>query len=182
MNTKNNKRRRESVEKIERVFLEALQTKELGSITVSDICKAAAINRSTFYANFTDIYGLADRIREHLEEEVSALYEEERALTYNSNDFLKLFRHMKDNQLFYATYFKLGYDNRDKIKLYDVHQAEQYFDNRHIDYHLAFFKSGFNAIVKMWLDGGCQESPEEMDAIIRSEYQGRAAWDAQMTP
>ena len=57
---------------------------------------------------------------------------------------------------------------------YDRHQAQRYFDNRHVAYHIEFFKSGFNAIVKMWLAGGCKETPEEMDAIIRSEYQGRA--------
>lgn len=182
MNTKNNKRLRESVEKIERAFIEALQTKELGGITVSDICKTAEVNRSTFYANFSDIYELADRIRQHLEEDVGALYEEERTKTYNSNDFLKLFRHIKDNQLFYRTYFKLGYDHDYKIKLYDVHQAEQYFDNQNIHYHITFFKSGFNAIVKLWLDGGCQESPEEMDAIIRSEYQGRVAQAVEIIP
>lgn len=46
--------------------------------------------------------------------------------------------------------------------------------NRHIEYHIEFFKSGFNAVVKKWLAGGCQETPEEMDEIIRSEYQGRS--------
>lgn len=33
--------------------------------------------------------------------------------------------------------------------------------------------SGFNAVVKRWLNGGCKESPEEIEGIIRSEYQGR---------
>ena len=173
MNTKNNKRRRESIEKIERVFVELLQTKELNEITVSDVCKACELNRSTFYANYIDIYDLADQIREHLEQEVSRLYEQETAQQFNSNDYLKLFRHIKDNQLFYRTYFKLGYDNQFKIRYYDVHQAERHFNNQYIDYHIAFFKSGLNAIIKMWLAGGCKETPEEMEAIINSEYQGR---------
>ena len=67
MNTKNNKRRRESVAKIEHVFVSLLQTKELSQITVSDICKKAGLNRTTFYANYLDIYDLADKIKEHLE-------------------------------------------------------------------------------------------------------------------
>lgn len=71
MNTKNNRRRRESVEKIERVFIELLQTKEINEIRVSDICKRCGLNRSTFYANFIDIYDLADKVREHLEREVT---------------------------------------------------------------------------------------------------------------
>lgn len=173
MNTRNNKRRRESVEKIEKVFIELLQTQELNEITVSDICKKAGINRSTFYANYVDIYELADKVREHLEEDVDCLYREEIQKGFNSNDYLKLFRHIKDNQLFYKTYFKLGYDSKFKIKGYDTIQAAEHFDNRFISYHMEFFKSGFNAIVKMWLSDGCIETPEEMDEIIRSEYRGR---------
>ena len=109
MNTKNNKRRRESKEKIERAFIELLQTKEISEITVSDICKLCDLNRSTFYANYLDIYDLADKIRERLEEEVNRLYEAERIQKFNSNNYLKLFYHIRNNQLFYRTYFKLGY-------------------------------------------------------------------------
>lgn len=28
-------------------------------------------------------------------------------------------------------------------------------------------------IIKMWLQNGCRESPEDMFEIIKSEYQGR---------
>ena len=173
MNTKNNKRRRESVEKIEKVFIELLQTQELHKITVSDICKKVGINRSTFYANYVDIYELADKVRERLEEEVDSLYQEEIINGFNSNDYLRLFRHMKDNQLFYKTYFKLGYDNNYKIRGYDASLAAEHFNNRFIEYHMEFFKSGFTTIVKMWLAGGCRETPEEMEEIILSEYRGR---------
>ncbi|MDO5397682.1 MAG: TetR-like C-terminal domain-containing protein [bacterium] len=173
MNTKNNKRRRESVAKIEKIFIELLQTKSLNQITVSDICKKAELNRSTFYANYIDIYDLADKIREYLESEINRLYQDEQINQFNSNDYLRLFRHIKDNQLFYKTYFKLGYDNNYKILFYDTVQAEKYFGNKHIEYHIEFFKCGLNAIIKKWLENNCLETPEEMAEIIQSEYQGR---------
>ena len=173
MNIKNNRRRRESVRRIEKTFIELLQTKELHEITVSDICKRCELNRSTFYANYIDIYDLADKVRANLEEEVNQLYEAEKTLKFNNNDYLKLFRHIKDNQLLYQTYFKLGYDNQFKLEQYDTNLARQHFGNRYIEYHVEFFRSGFNAIVKMWLAGGCRETPEEMEQIIRSEYRGR---------
>ena len=174
MNTKNNRRRRASMERIEKAFIELLQTRELNEITVSDICKRCELNRSTFYANYVDLYDLADKVRAHLEEEVNRLYETEIEQKFNSNDYLRLFCHIKENQLFYRTYFKLGYDNQFKLQDYDIQQAKRHFDNQHIEYHVEFFRNGLNAIVKMWLAGGCKESPEEMDRIIRSEYQGRA--------
>lgn len=173
MNIKNNKRRRESVSKIERAFIELLQSRELNKITVSDICKKAKLNRSTFYANYIDIYDLADKIKEYLESEINLLYKDERINKFNSNDYLKLFQHIKDNQIFYKTYFKLGYDNNYKILLYDTVQAEKYFANKYIEYHIEFFKYGLNALIKKWLDKNCAETPEEMAEILQSEYQGR---------
>lgn len=173
MNTKNNKRRRESRDKIEKVFVELLQTRELGAITVTDICKLTGLNRSTFYANYQDVYQLADTVRESLENNLAELYQDEMEKGYNSNDFLRLFRHIKENQLFYETYFKLGYDNQYKIMKYDRELAKEHFDNRFLEYHMEFFKGGITTIVKMWLKDGCRETPEEMDEIIRSEYRGR---------
>lgn len=173
MNTPNNKRRRESVERMEKVFLDLLQTKELGQITVSELCKRAGVNRTTFYANFADIYALADSIRDKLETNLAELYQEEITSGVNSNDYLKLFRHIQANQIFYRTYFKLGYDNNYKIIAYDMELANRHFQNRFIRYHMEFFKSGLTSIIKLWLEGGCQETPEEMFEIVKSEYQGR---------
>jgi len=67
MNVKNNKRRRESQEKIEKAFIELLQTREIKDITVSDLIKMTELNRSTFYANYLDMCDLADKTREKLE-------------------------------------------------------------------------------------------------------------------
>lgn len=173
MNTPNNRRRRQSVERIEKVFIDLLQTKELNEISVSDICKRAGLNRTTFYANYTDIYGLADSIRDKLENEVSEVYQEEINTGFNSNDYLKLFKHIKANQLFYKTYFKLGYDNNYRIITYDVNLAQEHFQNRFIEYHIEFFKVGITKIIKMWIENGCQESPEDMFEIIKSEYRER---------
>ena len=173
MNTKNNKRKRESRVKIESIFVELLQTKELDQVTVSDICSLAGLNRSTFYANYMNIYELADIVRGSLEQSVSELYRDEVENSFNSNDYLKLFRHIADNRLVYKTYFKLGYDNQFKIVKYDTKLAANHFENRFVHYHIEFFRSGFNAIVKMWLAGGCTETQEEMNEIIQSEYKGR---------
>lgn len=176
MNTPNNKRKKESMERIEKVFIELLQTKALNKISVSDICKRVGLNRTTFYANYPDIYGLADAIRDKLEMAVSDLYREEITQGFNSNNYLKLFRHIQENQIFYQTYFKLGYDNQYRIISYDTDLAKAHFQNKHIGYHMEFFKAGITQIIKLWLKNGCQECPEEMFDIIKSEYQGREAF------
>lgn len=172
MNTKNNKRRRESVRKIEKAFVEQLQNRELNQITVSDLCKITGLNRSTFYANFVDIYDLADKMRHTLEDEFSALFAD--CDVYHERDgALKMFTHIRDNQIFYKTYFKLCYESDHLVSIYDTKRAEQELKNQYIRYHIEFFRNGLNAIIKMWLADGCVESPEEMAQIIKQEYRGR---------
>lgn len=173
MNTPNNKRKRESIERMEKVFIELLQTKQLHQISVSEICKQAGLNRTTFYANYADVYALADSIREKLVGELAEVYGEEIAQQRHSYDYLKLFRHIRDNQLFYQTYFKLGYDENYEIIVFDDTRQQSEFGGRFIQYHAEFFKSGITRLIKLWLKNGCQESPEDMLEILRSEYQGR---------
>ncbi len=172
MNTRNNKRRQATREKIEKVFIELLQNKELSQITVSDICKISDLNRSTFYANYIDIYDLADKIRDRLENEVNELYEYD---TFNNcgNNYLKLFSHIYDNHFFYNTYFKLGYDSQHTIDLSLLSEQNKFFPDEHLTYHIEFHKAGLNAIIKKWLAGGCKESPETMVKIIQDEYTNR---------
>ncbi len=176
MNTVNNKRKKSSQNKIEKTFVELLQKKEINKISVTDICKLADINRTTFYNNYLDIYDLADKIKEKLEQDVYSLYEDERLNKYNSNDFSKIFNLIKENQLFFKTYFKLGFDSNNIFNQnyqYDTNQSSQFYNDEYIDYHIEFFKAGFNAIVKKWLENGCKESPEEINKIIISEYKNK---------
>lgn len=77
MNTPNNKRRKESRTKIESAFIKLLQEHKLNEVRVTDICKLAGINRTTFYANYIDIYDLAESIQKNLETQVLELYRDE---------------------------------------------------------------------------------------------------------
>lgn len=172
MNTKNNKRRKESVRKIGKAFIELLQTRELKEVTVADICKISGINRSTFYANFIDIYDLADKMRENLEKDFSELFHND-PNGQISDGALKIFTHIYENQILYKTYFKLGYDELHQIAIYDIERATKDFDNKYIDYHIEFFRNGFNAMIKKWLRDGCKETPQEMHEILKQEYRGR---------
>ena len=172
MNVKNNKRRRESQEKIERAFIELLQDRELKDITVSDIIKATDLNRSTFYANYIDIYDLADKTRDMLANDFSNLFADYDYFNERTGA-LKMFTHIKENQIFYNTYFKLCYDEKHLISIYDKKRAEKEHIESNIKYHIEFFRNGLNAIIKLWLAGGCAESPEEMAEVLKQEYRGR---------
>ncbi len=172
MNTKNNKRRRESQEKIEKAFMQLLQSRQIKEITVSDICKITGLNRSTFYANYEDVYFLAEKMKVRLETEFSNLFADY-DYYHEHTGALKMFTHIKENQLFYSTYFKLCDVSDQKVSVYDTKRAEIELGNKNIKYHIEFFRNGLNAIIKMWLANGCLETPEEMAEILKQEYRGR---------
>ena len=169
MNTPNNKRKKDSQERIEKAFLQEVQTKELSEIKVSDICKDAKINRTTFYANYIDIYDLADKVRDRMMLEFASMFD--RSAGHTPQNFLKMFKHIKDNQIFYKTYFKLNYDNYPiPSTYYDKTTAKEWNREKLIEYHAEFFKAGITAIIKKWLNNNCKESPEDITNVIVNEY------------
>lgn len=177
MNSKNNKRKKESQKKIEKIFVELIQTQELNEITVTQICKIAHINRTTFYNNYLDVYDLAEKIKEKLEQDVLDLYADQHQNEYNSNDFSKIFYLVKENPLFFKTFFKLGFDSNNLLNQnyrYDINLSQKFYNDKFITYHIEFFKAGFNAIIKKWLENGCVESVEDMCNILKSEYEKKS--------
>ena len=64
-------------------------------------------------------------------------------------------------------------DKANTIMVYDIIRAKKDFDNKHLKYHIEFFRSGINAIKKMWLADGCKETSQEMCDILKQEYKGR---------
>ena len=120
MNTPNNRRRKASRDRIETAFVRLLQDRELSQLSVTAICQEADVNRTTFYANYLDIYDLAEAVQKRLEEEVSEIYGGEGSMGMSEQGFKKLFEHIRDNQLFYKTYFKLGLDGRYELTEHDL--------------------------------------------------------------
>ena len=163
--------KKKSQVKIENAFLQLVQDKEAERITVTEICKLANVNRTTFYANYTDVYDLVDNIRERMMSEYAALFREQREVS--RENFLKMFNDIKKNQAFYKTYFKLGFDVNYKIVSFDKNLAKQLYNNELIDYHCEFFQAGITAVIKKWLNGNCRETPEEIMGIIDAEYKNK---------
>ena len=179
MNMPNNKRKKESILRIEKIFLQMIQTKEINEIKVSDICKEAKINRTTFYANYTDIFDLTDKVKEKMFYEYIDFWKDEKDTGKHSYNYLKMFELIRENQLYFKTLMKL---NLDFTKYYDINIERNeaikfYGSDKYMDYHIEYFKAGMNAIINKWLNNNCQETPEEMAEIIRTEYQKKNTID-----
>ena len=62
MNIRNNQRFRDMDKKLKTTFLDLLNTMEFEKITVKIICEKAQVNRSTFYAHYSDIYEIMEQM------------------------------------------------------------------------------------------------------------------------
>lgn len=173
MNKPNNKKRKSSIEKIEKTFLQLIQKKNIEDISVSNICEIAKLNRSTFYSNYIDIYDLAEKVKHQMAKEFGD-FQISKNSKLDSDGYLTMFKYIKDNQIFFKTYFKLESILPDVPVQYHTELAEKYYDNKHIDYHIEFFRAGLNAVIKKWLSNGCKETPEEINEIITSEYKNKS--------
>ena len=129
MNIANNERRKSSIQKIEKTFLQLIQTKNIEDITVSTICEIANLNRSTFYANYIDIYDLAKKVKKQMAEEF-AEFQLSNNSKHNPDGYLTMFKYIKDNQIFFKTYFKLESISMSNPTQYNIELAKKYYDNK----------------------------------------------------
>ena len=173
MNKANNARILQSKAAIQKAYLNLVVARnDISTITVSDICKKAGVNRTTFYAHYLDIEDLVNSIYEWMLNEFLNVFKEEATSMQHSYDFGKLFRNISENQLFYRLYFKLGFDFKQLFLENGAAQvANQFYpDTKYIDYHVEFFAAGITAMIQKWLNGGCKESPETIGKILEEEY------------
>lgn len=171
---KNNKKRKSAL-KIEEAFIQLLQNTSINKITVSKICEITNLNRSTFYANYLDVYDLGEKVCEKIEKEFTGLFVEGDLLQNEGriNDGLKMFYHIYENPLLYKTYFKLiGFSNK-SMPANSSNESGKKFNDGYEEYHTEFFKSGLNAVITKWLNSDCKETPEEIMRIIENEYKLR---------
>lgn len=146
MNTLNNKRGQEFLQKIEAAFVTLLQEKPFHEVEVSELCELAQINRSTFYAHYEDLFELANAYAAKVEQQL-------KAQAHIDGEFDWIFEYINSNTDQFQTYFKLG-----------ISQPES-------DYKKLFFKNGVFAVAKMWFEAGCKETPKQMGGIIKREYE-----------
>ena len=144
MNTPNNKRSQETLQKIDEAFATLLQEKSLHEIEVSEVCELAEINRSTFYAHYDDITALAKAFTEKTEKMIQSL-------PHSENDYSWIFTCIKERPHHFTAYFKLG-----------IREVEA-------DYKTLFLRSAVHGVAKLWFENGCVESPKHMGELIAKE-------------
>ena len=92
--------------KITDAFVELRSRKPIEKISVTELCKLAGVNKSTFYAHYQDIYDLSDKIETRIVEDVVSSIEAPENILKNPNVFTKeLFYAYMDNEKIISVIF-----------------------------------------------------------------------------
>lgn len=156
---KNNRRAQYTRHVIQESVLSLLENKAINNITVTEVCKLADINRTTFYRYFDDVYGCVDNIESEFLESLNS--ENIDAPMQGMEMVLNEFYHHK--QLSNLVFIE------GKTRL--LEKLFENFDPRNIDvdaYEDVYLMAGIQSVLKKWVKDGMKLTPHELTQVIIS--------------
>lgn len=167
---KKNRKRNFSIKLLMDAYIELLEDNDPDEITVTDVCRHADINRSTFYSNFKDIYDLAEYIWDELANQFRQIIGNYKKLTeqqfydelfklYGDPKYQKLLRHLAPEKI-HRELNQMIYENVILPRLPHVTDVET-FQIVH-----EYAAAGNLKIIQSWLDGKYNATPEEMSKLV----------------
>lgn len=146
-------------------LLSLMKRKPFQQITVTEICREAAIGRKTFYRNFEwkeDIIDFQlDLMCEEYKKELTSLpleqylYHHFAYIQKNAEYFIVLYK----NGLSSFAYEKFSVLLPDTMPVWSENPVEQ-------EYRSAYIIAGIEAIQRVWISRGCTESIEAVVKIV----------------
>ena len=180
--------------KMDLALISLLKTKPFDYITVSEICKTAGVNRSTFYLHYETIGDLLNETAEYLLNDF---------LSYFSADTQSVSLNLMDCKLeelvficdkYLTPYLSYIKDHKEVFSTALLHNKifgfedvyRRMFDNIFnpiLDrfhyptsirqYVMMYYLNGINAIILEWLRNGCDKSVKEISEIISACIYGK---------
>ncbi|WP_343796833.1 TetR-like C-terminal domain-containing protein [Bacillus carboniphilus] len=158
--------------------MKLLTEKQISTITVKELCEQADINRSTFYAHYTDPFDLLDKIEEEIIEDMKVYlsqynYEKEEEAIKMLEKMLEYFASKQEVcQTLLNENVDTTFQKKIMVFAHDflmnnwmvANQLEEEFSN----YLRTYIISGSIHVIKSWLYNGMDKSPKEMAEIINN--------------
>ncbi len=151
--------------RIKRALVELLLKSNLDKVTVTEICKKAHVNRSTFYAHFLDTADLYAQFENDVVTEITDIILAENSPHIDYRVYLQLvMRYVASHS---NEYLSLMRANPDFFKHFCLNHAHFYRNhcnaNSDLDSYLEDYSiSGTFNVITQWLQNGKKESIETM--------------------
>ncbi len=160
---------------LKRQFLNMLEKQPVEKISVTRLCREADVNRTTFYAHYTDVYNLLADIEQDCIHKIMELYEQ----ILNGSDLPEqvmciVLQYIRENRAILSVILKQKNRNafwntiNDKIqelfrlKTMQKYQLPRQMSQEQYNDLILFLSNGFYAIYSKWLQNDCSESIDEL--------------------
>lgn len=158
-------------------LVELMQERPISKISVKMICEAADINRSTFYAHYTDQYDLLKKTQQEVMEGFS---QQILGLTLAGQAeetvplLLQILEYARSNAALFRVLLSESGDASFQSGLVYIAQQktlqeireDKRLDKKTAAYLEAFAISGYVSIIRKWLDDGCTDEPEPLARLM----------------
>lgn len=183
-----------TAKKMDKALISLLEEKPFEYITVSEICKRADVNRSTFYLHYENTVDLLDETARFLLDNFMSYFNVDvkniickfnesslDELVFISNEYLHPYlSYVKENKRVFSTVLahsvSFGF-NEIFQRLYEniFNPILERFNYPSADrkYAMMFYLNGITAIVTEWLKDGCEKTIEEVSQIVYGCIFGR---------
>ena len=180
--------------KMDEALIKLLEDKSFEYITVSDICKQAGVNRSTFYLHYENTHDLLEETTRYLFDSFLSYFSDNtKAVATNLTECdLSELNFIKEDYLIpYLTYFK---NNRrvfstilahsktfetEKVfhrlfqNIFDPILSRFHYPIENRKYVMMFYLNGISAIISEWIRDDCEKPIEDVCKIIQECIFGR---------
>lgn len=166
---------------LKQALISLLKEKRISRITVKQLCELADVNRSTFYAHYTDIYALLNEMENDIMTELTRALQ---SYVENTEDPVMMTEKLiefigskhEECEVLLSAHSGLSFEKKIKTVarqfLLTDWENVAIVDERLFDYVSAFIISGSIEIVKTWLDNGRDKSPKEIAELITNLTKG----------
>ena len=169
-----NRRTKMTKKLIHEAFLELLEHHAIEKISVTDICKVADVNRSTFYAYYNDVSELLREIENEVLSQVPVPQDAQVIYTDNKAylDLLeKFFIYVKDNERLFnilITKSGNGYFNQKLIELIMSKYQQENSEKTpvFVQYGYYYAINGVIGILRVWITQHFPISPKKFSKIV----------------
>ncbi|MFD1738021.1 TetR/AcrR family transcriptional regulator [Bacillus salitolerans] len=153
-----------------------LKEKQISSITIKEICEQADINRSTYYAHYSNQYDLLHSIEEDFIEDIRNTLtqynfsKEEEALQITEKLFELLAEKSDVCQILLSENSDVHFQKKGMLItqqfIFNNWITDKSLDPDTYEYINPFLVSGSLYVIKNWLEKGQNKTPKEMAEIL----------------